>query len=185
MLLLCSSDIVLARGRGGYGGYKGRSYRSFSGRSSSYRIKGVKSTSGFKSSSPRVKNVKVKGYLKKDGTYVAPHYRSAPRRGQRIKSVNFSSPKNSLAPRSSKKIKGTPYSSVAGNRTERSQAKKREFLKSRGYDVNPPGYEVDHVVPLSKGGADEPYNMQLLSEEAHKQKTKSEQSGNRGYLFRR
>lgn len=58
------------------------------------------------------------------------------------------------------------------NKPERSPTKKREFLKSSGYERNPPGYEVDHIVPLSKGGADEPYNMQLLPKEVHKQKTK-------------
>lgn len=60
------------------------------------------------------------------------------------------------------------------NKSERSATKKREFLKTKGYQKNPPGYEVDHMVPLSKGGADEPYNMQLLPKEMHKQKTKME-----------
>ena len=29
------------------------------------------------------------------------------------------------------------------------------------------GYEVYHIVPLSEGGADNPYNMILLSEKDH------------------
>ncbi len=39
----------------------------------------------------------------------------------------------------------------------------------------PPGCtqcEVDHVIPLSKGGRDDPGNMQWLSKEQHKEKTK-------------
>jgi 5-methylcytosine-specific restriction endonuclease McrA len=32
-----------------------------------------------------------------------------------------------------------------------------------------PGYTVDHVVPLKRGGADAPYNMQWQTEAAAKQ----------------
>jgi 5-methylcytosine-specific restriction endonuclease McrA len=38
-----------------------------------------------------------------------------------------------------------------------------------------PGYQVDHRVSLSKGGADDPSNMQWLSTQEHKAKTASEQ----------
>ena len=34
-----------------------------------------------------------------------------------------------------------------------------------------PGYQIDHRVPLSRGGADEPDNMQWLSVEQHRAKT--------------
>lgn len=37
-----------------------------------------------------------------------------------------------------------------------------------------PGYVIDHVVPLKKGGADAPYNMQWQTEAAAKQKDKWE-----------
>jgi 5-methylcytosine-specific restriction endonuclease McrA len=66
--------------------------------------------------------------------------------------------------------------SSLSDKPKRSAAKKKEFLKSRGYEENPHGQEVDHIIPLSKGGVDEPYNMQLLPKEMHKQKTKMEQS---------
>jgi 5-methylcytosine-specific restriction endonuclease McrA len=34
--------------------------------------------------------------------------------------------------------------------------------------------QVDHVVPLSEGGADKPSNMELLSKSAHAAKTAAE-----------
>lgn len=37
-----------------------------------------------------------------------------------------------------------------------------------------PGYQVDHRIPLAAGGADRPHNMQWLSVEQHKAKTRSE-----------
>lgn len=37
-----------------------------------------------------------------------------------------------------------------------------------------PGYEVDHVEPLKCGGADRPANMQWLTVDEHKAKTKRE-----------
>lgn len=35
-----------------------------------------------------------------------------------------------------------------------------------------PGFQIDHVVPLACGGADRPENMQWLSLEKHRAKTK-------------
>jgi 5-methylcytosine-specific restriction endonuclease McrA len=37
-----------------------------------------------------------------------------------------------------------------------------------------PGWEVDHVIPLKCGGADHPANMQWLTVEDHKAKTRRE-----------
>ncbi len=34
-----------------------------------------------------------------------------------------------------------------------------------------PEYEVDHIVPLSKGGADTPSNMPLIPKSTDKEKT--------------
>lgn len=63
-------------------------------------------------------------------------------------------------------------------KVERNSTSKKKFLKSRGYDETPQGYEVDHIIPLHKGGADESYNMQLLPKEIHKQKTTREKQSN-------
>jgi 5-methylcytosine-specific restriction endonuclease McrA len=56
----------------------------------------------------------------------------------------------------------------------RSEAAKEAFLKSRGLKRVPPGYEVDHKIPLWAGGSDTPGNMQLLTKEQHKAKTKAD-----------
>jgi len=101
-------------------------------------------------------------------------------------------PKNSYKPKTAKKYKSysTPktnykpaklkikdsefYKSTGLLKVDRSESEKNEFLKSRGLEKTPAGYEVDHIVPLSKGGADKSWNMQLLPKELHKQKTANE-----------
>lgn len=61
-------------------------------------------------------------------------------------------------------------------KVKRSSAVRSEFLSQRGYSRTPAGYEVDHIVPLSRGGADAAYNMQLLPKSAHRAKTARERS---------
>jgi hypothetical protein len=43
-----------------------------------------------------------------------------------------------------------------------------------GYPQGRPGYEVDHIVPLARGGADKPSNMQWLTISEHMEKTRWE-----------
>ncbi len=68
------------------------------------------------------------------------------------------------------------YSTSGLPKVKRSASNKKAFLESRGYSSTPAGYEIDHIVPLSKGGTDSPYNMQLLTIEQHKSKTAGERS---------
>lgn len=68
------------------------------------------------------------------------------------------------------------YSTTGYPVVKRSESNKSEFLKSQGYKKTPVGYEVDHIIPLSKGGADSPYNMQLITKEQHAYKTASERT---------
>jgi hypothetical protein len=75
-------------------------------------------------------------------------------------------------------VYGETYSTTGRPKVERSSSTRTEFLKSEGYDKVPSGYQVDHKVPLSKGGADQPYNMQLISTEQHKAKTANEKTDN-------
>ncbi len=65
-------------------------------------------------------------------------------------------------------IYGETYSTTGKPKVERSSSAKSEFLKSKGYDKVPYGYQVDHIVPLSEGGADKPSNMQLITIDQHK-----------------
>jgi 5-methylcytosine-specific restriction endonuclease McrA len=59
-------------------------------------------------------------------------------------------------------------------KVERSQSAKYQFLRQHRLTHVPAGYHVDHIRPLSQGGSDTPSNMQLLSVEAHHQKTAAE-----------
>jgi hypothetical protein len=42
----------------------------------------------------------------------------------------------------------------------RSEAAKREFMRMTGYPHGRPGYVVDHIMPLKRGGPDSPSNME-------------------------
>lgn len=69
-----------------------------------------------------------------------------------------------------------------GTGTVRSQAAKQQFLRSMADDPNipswmkqwlseqrvPPGYEIDHIRPLSIGGPDTPANMRLQGIDLHR-----------------
>lgn len=69
------------------------------------------------------------------------------------------------------------YSTTGKPLVKRNEANKMEFLRSRGYDKVPDGYEVDHIIPLSEGGTDDPSNMQLLTKKQHAIKTARERAG--------
>jgi hypothetical protein len=73
-------------------------------------------------------------------------------------------------------ISGETYKTTGSPKVVRSSATKNEFLRSKGYDKVPNGYQVDHIIPLSKGGQDVPSNMQLIRTEQHKIKTANERS---------
>ncbi len=53
---------------------------------------------------------------------------------------------------------------------KRSESEKKKFLRQHGYKHVPQGYEVDHIIPLYKGGADKAYNMQLIPKAQHRAK---------------
>jgi hypothetical protein len=68
-----------------------------------------------------------------------------------------------------------PVERTSNGRIKRTSSARRFFMRSTGHQHGWPGHEVDHIVPLSKGGADEPENMQWLTVEEHARKTAAEQ----------
>jgi hypothetical protein len=139
------------------------------------RIADAKTTSS-------AKKVYVKGYYRKDGTYVPPHYRAAPGGGAGATSGKPPA-KSSATPSANPSANTTPASSSnacktcprdSKGRIIRSEAAKKEFMKETGFPNGRPGYVVDHIIPLECGGADDPSNMQWQTTANAKAKDKTE-----------
>ena len=147
------------------------------------------------SGSPRsTAPVHVKGYTRKDGTVVPPHERA--RSGQGHSGGSASSPGGGTGTHSRAPSTGTHRASASTTphprvhtshfatgglgardshgRIQRSEAAKHEFMRQSGYPHGRPGYVVDHVMPLKRGGADSPRNMQWQTIEEAKRKDKWE-----------
>jgi hypothetical protein len=62
----------------------------------------------------------------------------------------------------------------AHGRIRRSAEMRREFMRETGYPHGRPGYVIDHVVPLKRGGCDVPENMQWQTIEDAKTKDRWE-----------
>ena len=56
----------------------------------------------------------------------------------------------------------------------RSSAARHEFMRQSGYPHGRPGFVVDHVVPLKRGGDDSPFNMQWQTKADARAKDKIE-----------
>ena len=70
--------------------------------------------------------------------------------------------------------RGRSRTSSSGSSVQRSSTARSQFMKQTGYPKGRSGYVVDHVVPLKRGGADKPSNMQWQTKEAAKEKDKWE-----------
>ena len=131
------------------------------------------------------KPVHVKGYYRKDGTYVAPYDRSAPGTAATSTSSTGVVPASHPYRKSYLADGYTLHSSVQRDkhgRIKRSKAAKAGFErqypcpstgKTSGHC---PGYVVDHVNPLECGGADAPSNMQWQTIADGKAKDKTERN---------
>ncbi len=171
VLILCALSVAGA-------GFGQKGSRGGSSRSSS------KSSSSKSSGS---KTVHVKGYTRKDGTYVPPYDRSAPGSGSSERSSSGS--RSSSSPESSDSSIFVTRSRTIGTerdthgKIKRSAFAKHEFMASHPCPVTGrttgkcPGYVIDHVNPLACGGPDAPSNMQWQTKEAAKAKDKWERAG--------
>jgi len=121
------------------------------------RYKANKQTYGSSYSAPKT------SYKKSATTYKSPSYTTT--RTSNTYEVN-----------GTKYVIGETYKTTGQPKVQRKSSVKKEFLKSKGYSSVPKGYQVDHIIPLSQGGKDTPSNMQLITTEAHKQKTARERN---------
>lgn len=127
--------------------------------------------------------VYVKGYTRKDGTYVPPHTRNVAGAGSSSRTVSTAPKKtwevlhldtrtdlsrwaaSNPVRRQAVRLPTFRYDASTSNQKareylDRSAAARRRFLRQTGYPNGRPGYIVDHIIPLACGGPDEPSNMQ-------------------------
>jgi len=118
------------------------------------------------------KAVHVKGYYRKDGTYVSGYDRRPPgskSAGETDADTSLQKiPAPGSMPSTSRDSRG---------RIKRSAAAKDKFERETGYPHGRPGYVIDHIKPLACGGADAPSNMQWQTVAEAKAKDKTERIG--------
>jgi hypothetical protein len=62
----------------------------------------------------------------------------------------------------------------SNGKIKQSESAKHEFMRMNGYPNGRPGYVVDHIIPLKRGGCDCPSNMQWQTIQEAKAKDKVE-----------
>ena len=113
-------------------------------------------------------------HLKKDGT---------PDRRYKENKTYFSIPSNTISPSykyytSTKKHKTIYYYGIerdASGKIHRSKSATYAFKRMTGYPHGRPGYVIDHIIPLKRGGCDCPSNMQWQTISDAKAKDKIEE----------
>jgi hypothetical protein len=122
------------------------------------------SSSSSHSASSSTGNHYIHGYTTKNGTYVEGHYAANPSGAKTESSKGIGGCELTPAECSHKDLSTRARDSRG--RIKRSATAKREFERDHACPSTGktsgscPGYVIDHVRPLCKGGADHPSNMQ-------------------------
>jgi hypothetical protein len=164
LIVACAAQIAWAGGHSTLGGRVGRSAHS---------------------------TVHVRGYSRSNGTYVHAYDRAAPGTSIHTTSsarvLNMSTVPKAVPifpkaiPVAPKAIPVVPAATAslgvqrdANGQIKRSESAKRDFMRQTGYPNGRPGYVVDHIIPLKRGGCDCPSNMQWETIQEAKAKDKWE-----------
>jgi hypothetical protein len=116
----------------------------------------------------------VQGYIRKDGTHVKSYER------HESGTASHAAARASVsAARQAHIYRAHVASGFVGardvhGRIIRSETAKREFMQMTGYPHGRPGYVIDHIIALKRGGPDKPSNMQWQTIEEAKAKDRWE-----------
>lgn len=127
-------------------------------------------------------SVHVRAYTTKSGHYVAPHTRTAPHSSHTVtvpREPHSSSRSPSLSSHPSTRaavgVTRDSHGKIKRSETARLDFEHHHPCPSTGKPSGAcPGYVIDHIVPLKRGGADSPSNMQWQTEAAAKAKDRWE-----------
>ena len=122
------------------------------------RSGGSSHSSGGSYSSGRT--ISVHGYTTKNGTYVAPYQRHAPGTASHARASANVSPARQAQFHIAHISSGYVGARDSNGRIIRSEAAKHEFMRMTGFPHGRPGYVIDHIIALKRGGPDNPSNMQ-------------------------
>jgi hypothetical protein len=118
--------------------------------------------------------ISVHGYTTKDGTHVAPYQRHAPGTASHARASVKVSPARQAQFYTAHISSGYVGARDSNGRIIRSEAAKHEFMRTTGFPHGRPGYVIDHIIALKRGGPDNLSNMQWQTIEEAKAKDRWE-----------